>query len=395
MRHSLSKSMMFAALALLWLPALAYCWNAVSPWQWHSASLSHPMDISPVSERRLDTFIDRSLQDSLAKAIGPSIPFFNDAVRLHNQIMYAGFGLTTSQHILIGKNGYLHNPFYTNAYCHRDVKASADMMRKWAQKIREFQDIATARGQIFLYVLTPSKIEHIPATMPAAFPCRSPDRQRFIAVILSYLDAAGVKYVDATAAIDNFKEKYGYEAFPKYGIHWTQLAAYPATLEIIRAINRAKGNSAIIPYEIAVGPAQVPVAQDYDYGFVLNVFWTPTPKDTATFSVTTQSPSQCPTPLSIVAVGGSFFQALGADLSRGPCPPSVAHLFYLTVNTYRYESGQLTIAGKADYELLKSAEVVIFEENVGALPGPHTSVYHKYLRTGQPPTNDRAGLIGE
>lgn len=216
---------MFAALALLWLPAVAYCWNAVSPWQWRSAPLSGPTETSPVSERSLNTFIDRSLQDSLAKAIGPSIPFFNDAVRLHNQILYAGFGISPSQHILIGKNEYLHNPFYTNAYCRRNVAASADTLRKWAQKIRDIQDIVTARGQIFLYVLTPSKIEHIPETMPATYPCRSQDRQRFVAVALSYLAAVGVKYIDATAAMDDFKEKYGYEPFAKYGIHWTQLAA--------------------------------------------------------------------------------------------------------------------------------------------------------------------------
>lgn len=137
------------------------------------------------------------------------------------------------------------------------------------------------------------------------------------------------------------------------------------------------------------------MAQDYDYGRLLNVFWTPTPNDTATFSVTTPPPSQCPTPLSIITVGGSFFQFLGANLSLGPCPPSVAHLFYLTVNTYRYESGQLKITGEADYGLLKPADVFIVEENVGILAAaPHISVFHKYLHTGRRP-NDRAGLIGE
>jgi hypothetical protein len=205
-----------------------------------------------------------------------------------------------------------------------------------------------------------------------------------------------VKYVDATASMDDIKEKYGYEPFPKYGIHWTQLAAYPATLEIIRAINRAKGNSAIIPYEIAVSPAEEPVIQDYDYGLLLNVLWTPrpAPTDTATFSVTTPSPSQCPPPLAILTVGGSFFQALGANLSRGPCPPNIAHLFYLTVDTYRYENGQLKGTGTADYELLTPAEIVIVEENIGVLPAHHVSVYHKYLRTGRRP-HDRAGVIGE
>jgi hypothetical protein len=232
----------------LWLPAAAFCWNAAAPlpWQWQSKYLNGPpLDPTPISTPRLDNFIDRSLQDSLAKAIGPSIPFFNDVVRLHNQVLYGGFGISPSKHILIGKNEYLHNPIYTNAYCRRDVTASADTLRQWAQEIRSIQDIATARGQIFLYVLTPSKIEYIPETMPVAFPCRSQDRQRFVAAALSYLDAAGVTYVDATASMDAIEKKYGYDPFPKFGIHWTELAAYPATLEIIREINEAKGTSAI------------------------------------------------------------------------------------------------------------------------------------------------------
>lgn len=111
MRHPLSKSIMFGAFALLWLPAIAYCWNAVSPWQWRSAPLNGPPDyFFPVSERRLGTFIDRSLQTSLGKAMGPSIPFFSDVVRLHNEILYAGLGISPSKHILIGKHEYLHNP---------------------------------------------------------------------------------------------------------------------------------------------------------------------------------------------------------------------------------------------------------------------------------------------
>jgi alginate O-acetyltransferase complex protein AlgJ len=391
MRHPLSKTIMFAAFALLWLPAVAYCWNAVSPWQWRSAPLNGPPDFSfRVSERRLGTFIDRSLQNSLGKAMGPSIPFFSDVVRLHNEILYAGLGISPSKHILIGKHAYLLNPLYTNAYCHRDLAASADALRQWSQTIRDIQDISTARGQIFLYVLTPSKVEHIPDTIPAAFPCRSQDRQRFIAGVRSYLDAAGVSYVDATASMAEIKPKYGYDPFPKFGIHWTQLAAYPATLEIIKAINRAKGKTAIIPYDIAVRPAEVPVIEDYDYSHLLNVLWMPTPKDTATFSVTTPSPSRCPAPLSILTVGGSFFQALGADLSRGPCPPTVAHLFYLSLDTYRYESGRLKPAGKADYELIRPAEVIIIEENIGLLPMIYTAEYRDYISNGKMPP-DRSG----
>jgi hypothetical protein len=380
MRHPLSKSMMFVALAYLWFPAAAYCWNAFSPWPWRSAHLNGAPVTLAVSERSLETFIDRSLQDSLAKVIGPSIPFFNDAIRVHNQIVYSGFGLSPSHHILIGKDEYLHNPLYTNVYCRRDIAGSADDLRQWAQEKRDIQDIITARGQIFLYVLTPSKVEFIPDTLPESFPCLSQDRRQFTAVALSYLDAMGVKYVDATATMEEVEPRFGYEPFPRYGIHWTELAAYPATLQIIAAINSARGGSGVIPYEIVVSPANTPVIQDYDYGLLMNILWPLKANNTATFSVTTPAPSPCPVSPSILAVGGSFFQALGTNLSRGPCAPIMNHLFYFSLDTYHYESGELTGTGKPDYELLKSAEIVIVEENIGILPAKNISQFLKHLQ---------------
>jgi alginate O-acetyltransferase complex protein AlgJ len=382
-RDSLSKSMMLIGLALLWLPAANYCWKAASPKKWRSTPLSWETNENRV-KRSLKTFKNRTWQNSLARTIGPSFPLFNNAVKLHNQIVYSVFGVSTSHHVLLGKDGYLHNPFYAKAYCSRDLAGSADALRQWAQKIRDMQDIVTARGQIFLYVLTPSKIEHLPETLPAAYPCQSPDRDRFTAAALTYLDAAGVKYLDVTATMEGFEEKYGYGPFPRYGIHWTQLGGYPGALAIIRAINAAKGKAALMPFEIAVSPAKVPVQMDYDYAFVLNIRSTPKPKDTAAFSVTTPAPSQCPPPVSIIAVGGSFFQALGENLSLSPCPPNLSQLFYLTRNTYRYEGGKYTVVGPPDYELLKQAEVVIVEENVGALSLPHLSRYHKHFTAEQP-----------
>jgi alginate O-acetyltransferase complex protein AlgJ len=395
MRHLLSRSMMFAALALLWLPVASYGWNAAAPNPWRSKYLNGAPVTYKLSERKLETFIDRSLQDSVAKAFGPSMPFFNDIVRLHNEIVYAGIGISPSHHILIGKNEYLHNPVYLNAYCRRDLAASADTLRQWAQEIRDIQDIITARGQIFLYVLTPSKIEHIPDTLPTTYPCRSEDRQRFVPTVLSYLDAVGVTYVDATASMDDVQEKYGYDPFPKYGIHWTNLAAYPATLDIIQAINRATGKPTLASYDIAVSPAKQLFPMDHDYARLLNVLSTPTPPDTATFSVTTPAPRECPPPLSILTVGGSFFQALGANLSLAPCPPKVEHLFYLSFDTYRYESGQLKGTGTADYALHDRAEIVIVEENIGVLPAKHIPVYHQFLRSGRRPNHRTAGLVGE
>jgi alginate O-acetyltransferase complex protein AlgJ len=387
MTNKLSKSLMLAALALLWLPAIAFAWNGVAKWKWLSAPLAGVQVKVAAAPLTIGGLSDGSFQRGLAKRLGPSIPFFADAVRLHNQVLYSAFGLSASPHIIIGREKFLHNPTYTMAYCRRDIERSAEEFEKWARMLREIQDKVEARGQTFLYILTPSKIEHLPDTIPLGFPCPSADRRRFLAEGLRRLDEHGVNYTDATADIDAIRPIYGYEPFPAGGIHWTELAAYPPTLEIIRRINATKGKTVIAPYRIAVGPAPRPSPTDRDYTELLNLFWEPKLGNTAKISVAAPAPaSRCPEAVSTIAVGGSFFTALGTNLSLAPCPPKLSQLSYFVIDTRHFIKGKMTFDKAPDYGLLSSADVVLVEENAGIfLKTKHIAALHKYLHTGELP----------
>jgi hypothetical protein len=155
---------------------------------------------------------------------------------------------------------------------------------------------------------------------------------------------------------------------------------------IMRAINTAKGDLAVLPYEITVERARVPALEDYDYASLLNVLWTPMPNDTAAIAPVRHGPARCPPPVSIAAVGGSFFTALGKNLSRAPCPPGITQLSYLTLGALRFEAGALKRGTTSGYEFLRPADVVIVEENVGILlKARHVSAFHAYLHTGKLP----------
>ena len=386
MTHKLSKSLMLAALALLWLPAIAFAWNAVTKSKWQSKPLSGvQMTAAPVPFT-LQRVKDGSFQRSMARQIGPSIPFFADAVRLHNQVLYSAFGLTTSRHIIVGKDRFLHNPAYASAYCHRDIESSAEEFERWARMLHEIQDKVEARGQTFLYVLTPSKIEHLPDTLPTGFPCPSTDQPRFLAAALARLDDHGVKYVDATSGIDAIRPKYGYDPFPAGGIHWTELAAYPPALEIIRKINARKGKTIIEPFDITVSRTPRAMGSDRDYVELLNLYWEPRSGDLAKISVVGDVPTRCPETVSLVAVAGSFFDNLGRNLSMAPCPPKLSLLAYFIIHTAHFQNGEMIVDKAPDYSLLMSSDVVLVEENAGMfLKTTHIAALHKYLHTGELP----------
>jgi alginate O-acetyltransferase complex protein AlgJ len=386
MTERLSKLLMLVALFALWLPALSLGWNSISARKWRSKPLVGVQLTPAPASLAFKHLIDGSFQRSLGRFIGPSIPYYADAVRMHNQVFYETLRLPTPRNILVGKDGYLHHSAYIQAYCHRDIERSTQEFRTWARMLREIQDKIESRGQTFIYVLTPSKIEHIPETLPAGYPCPSKDRQQFLATAVTHLRNQGVKHVDATAGVNETGRKYGYDPFPTGGIHWTDLSAYPALLEIIHAINTSKGARVIEPYEIAVSKAQRPTSTDQDFATLLNLLWVPKAHSTAQISVATPAPARCPEPISIVAVGGSFFTSLGAGLSKAPCPPKVSQLAYFVVNTLHFKQGQLSFDQQPDYDLLKSPDVVLVEENAGILlKTQHVPALHNYLNTGELP----------
>ena len=385
MTQRLSKLLMLGALAVLWLPALSFGWNAVSGHQWKSQPLIGVQVAAMPASLTIEHLVDGSFQRSLAQYVGPAIPFHAGAVRLHNQVFYATLRLSTSQHIIVGKNDHLLNPAYIKAYCYRDIGKSAQNFDSWARMLREIQDKIESRGQIFIYVLTPSKIEELPETLPLGLPCPSKDRQQFLAAAVAHLRDQGVKYIDAIATVDQEPRKYGYESFPVGGIHWTDLASYPAAMKIIQTINARKEKTAIEPYAITVKPGN-PTATERDFLSLLNLSLEPREIKTAQISVDAPVHAPCLPPVSIVAIGGSFFTSLGTGLSVSPCPPKISQLSYFVLATIHFADGVFTADQTPDYGLLASSDVVLIEENAGILMNTqHIGALHKYLHTGELP----------
>jgi alginate O-acetyltransferase complex protein AlgJ len=385
MTQRLSKLLMLGALAVLWLPALSFGWNAVSRHKLKSQSLIGVQVAAIPASLTIEHLVDGSFQRSFAQYIGSAIPFHASAVRLHNQVFYATLRLSTLQYIVVGKNDQLLNPAYITAYCYRSIAKSAQNFDSWAQMLREIQDKIESRGQIFIYVLTPSKIEQLPEALPLGLPCPSKDRQQFLPAAVAHLQDRGVKYIDATATVNQEPRKYGYEPFPVGGIHWTDLASYPATMKIIQIINASKEKTVIEPYSITVRPGN-PTATERDFLSLLNLSWLPRKIKTAQISVDASVHAPCLPPVSIVAIGGSFFTSLGTGLSVSPCPPKISQLTYFVIATMHFAGGVFTLDQTPDYSLLASSDVVLVEENAGILLNTkHIGALHKYLYTGELP----------
>jgi alginate O-acetyltransferase complex protein AlgJ len=369
----LSDYTMVLGLALLILMGAATGWNALVRTELRLPVLGTRLfgvRTTEAPEISWSSFLSARFSHDVALAIAPSAPFYPIAVRTFNQVQFSLFGLSSNKEIMLGRDGYLLNTDYTRQYC--APKLNEANTTAWAEAIATAQKTIEARGKTFVYLITPSKIAHMPWLLPPGYPCPRPVTAETMQSVLSAFDRAGVHYVDGNRYIDQVHSIWGYEPFPKNGIHYTELAARPEVALLIKAINDLSGARVAVPFDVDVTPALIPSANDQDFGLLLNVLSTPEPNPTALATVRPVTPTiacgKAPRKV-VLLVGGSFVGAVGRWLAQSPCPPWVASLDYLTISTTDYNAlvkGK-PFSGKARPELIDSADVIVLEENAPGL----------------------------
>ncbi|MBV9811834.1 MAG: hypothetical protein JO326_03735, partial [Acetobacteraceae bacterium] len=118
------------------------------------------------------------VQQWISRSVGILSPMFKPAINWKNQIYYSLLGMSGIDEVIVGRNGQLIQYDWAQEYCTRDVAKLRRDGEAWAARIRTMQDFFDARGQAFLYVITPSKVAQHPETIPAGFPCPAPSEDK-------------------------------------------------------------------------------------------------------------------------------------------------------------------------------------------------------------------------
>ncbi len=315
-------------------------------------------------------------QQSLSRAVGILSPVFKPAIHWRNQAYYTLFGAAPGPRIVIGKGEQLLEIVYLEEYCKRDKAAYVQQLENWAGRIRDVQDFFEARGQTFLYVITPSKVAQYPQFMPDSYTCPSSPESRAgkLPAWNAALKEHGVHFVNAAAMMAPAQEKYGIDMFPRGGIHWNWLGAAVATQAIVAAINE-QGRAPKLPtltfdFTVSYRPRGI----DRDLLDILNLPYPDThyPVPELTYH-SDPPPGGCKT-VRITEVGGSFLGSINSTLQKLACPPEIEYWFYWDQKRMRVvgsaQSVSLPVTPDLRRESLLEADVVILEENEAA--GPET-----------------------
>ena len=97
---------------------------------------------------------------------------------------------------------------YLNEYCGRDPAKLQTAGGDWATRIRRVQDFFNARGKVFLYIITPSKVAQEPQIIPDRYACpgNAKNRAEKLDLYDKILTRHGVQFVDTASEMTAARE---------------------------------------------------------------------------------------------------------------------------------------------------------------------------------------------
>ena len=179
----------------------------------------------------LEAWFDGTYQENRNKYINEQFGFRNTAVRLHNQIAFSFFGKAKANGVIIGKEDYLYEIKYINAFrgaeevSQAKVDSNLVMLKALQTKLKE-------KGIELVVVMNPGKASFYPEFIPDEFPILS-DRS-YYSEYQKGLESQGIQHIDFGKWFREMKGKTPAPLFPKTGIHWSQ---YGSTLAADSLVN--------------------------------------------------------------------------------------------------------------------------------------------------------------
>lgn len=326
-------------------------------------------------ELSFESFKTYKYQTFVSRAVGEMSPVYKPAIRWKNQLYFSVFGMSGTPSIVVGPGKQIYQREYLAEYCGRNTETFIPNAEAWVQQIRAMQDFYEARGKLFLYLITPSKLGVYGEIVPPTYPCPATeaDRRDKLPLWHTFLDKAGIHYVDAATLIAQTRKTSPIAMFPRGGVHWNRLAAALGAQALTDAINRQAGRPILPPFTITWERSLDPDPKDRDVLDILNMMYPDKKYEVPVIRIHSEPVADCK-PARITQVTGSFIFLLDDALAQTSCPPRISVWFYWDLKHFLYPGGTdvpLPVDPAERREsLLSNLDVLIYEENEAGIPGP-------------------------
>lgn len=229
-----------------------------------------PKNYVPVTS---ESWFNGDYQKTTDEFLNANFGFRNLFVRANNQLKFLLFNKTSAFGVIIGKENYLYEINYLNAYNRIEYigdKAINDTIRQ----IKTLQDTLKHLGKELLVVLCPSKARIYPEFIPNDF-IEPTALKSYYEAYSNGFKKSGINYIDFNNLFSLKKEKSKELLIPQLGIHWSRLEAIYAADTIINYLSQKSLVSLPRIKITSVNKKDELVSPDDDIVKSMNLLWYP------------------------------------------------------------------------------------------------------------------------
>ena len=194
-------------------------------------------------------------------------PFF---VRTYNQIYYSIFSTSGNKGIVSGKDGYLYEYNYIDAYNGLDYLGDKKIDSIFF-KLEKLQDTLKKLNKNIIIIFAPSKASFYPEYIPNSFFVKQNSKTNYQQITIK-LKHTNLPYIDVNSWFIGMKDTSTYTLINRNGIHWTRYGECLVMDSITKFVNKLTDVQLpeIVCDSLVFGKAKY---TDNDIGKAMNLFW--------------------------------------------------------------------------------------------------------------------------
>lgn len=234
-KNRLHIILVFATALLLVLPIYQMVFKPLD------FSLSGVSNKQELPEFGVKDWIDFKYQPRFHQYLQDHYGFREPFIRTYNQVQYSLFGKWSNKNIILGKDGYLFEPWFIKSYYGLNFRGEDPILDK-VKKLKAIQDTLKYYGKDLMMVIAPGKVTYYPEYIPDN-KRRAERTESNYSFFVKSLKEYGVNTVDCNSWFAKAKDTTHVPLFPRTGTHWSIYGAQIAADSLFKNYAQLSGKT--------------------------------------------------------------------------------------------------------------------------------------------------------
>ncbi len=220
---------------------------------------------------KIKEWFEGNYQANYEKYIEHNVGLRNFFVRVKNQFDYSLFNISNAAKVIVGKDGYLFEQNYIDAYLGTDFAGEAAISDK-VRKIKNVQSALKKKNIDLIVALAPGKASFYPEYIPSQYNLQKKKSMNYDWILKRSYDA-GINVIDLAGYLLSMKQNEQYPLMPKTGIHWSYYGMTFCADTLIKYMENLRQIKMPRLEWSELEVSEIPRDPDNDLGDLMNLLW--------------------------------------------------------------------------------------------------------------------------